>query len=196
MMADLMRALKQLCLIALGGFLIWILYLTWSTPTRFWSAHKGKQARVSATKIEMSGNIKTALGQFEVNVGRFPTTAEGLKALVECPPTAPAKSWQDPYMETIPRDAWGTEFRYVFPSTRPGLDFELTSAGPDRRFGTRDDLANYPIDFGPMPPLSEWEKYPGAVAFKYAIVSFETLCLALVARALFKKELWAVEEIG
>lgn len=97
---------------------------------------------INATKVAINGNIRTALGQFEVNVGRFPTTAEGLKALVECPPTIPLAKWQDPYMETFPKDAWGQEFRYTCPSPNKEKDYDLISAGKDGIFGTRDDITN------------------------------------------------------
>lgn len=105
-------------------------------------AQRARRAKINATKIEINGNIKTALGQFEVNVGRFPTTAEGLAALVERPSDIPESTWQDPYMETVPKDAWGKEFRYVCPSEKKGKDFDLVSAGPDGKFDSTDDITN------------------------------------------------------
>jgi general secretion pathway protein G len=97
---------------------------------------------INATKVEINGNLKTALGQFEVNIGRFPTTAEGLKALVERPTSITLEKWQDPYMDSFPKDAWGHEFRYICPSPNKAKDYDLTSAGPDGIFGTRDDITN------------------------------------------------------
>lgn len=105
-------------------------------------AQRARRAKINATKIEIQGNIKTALGQFEVNVGRFPTTGEGLAALVERPNEIPESTWQDPYMEALPRDAWGKEFRYVCPSEKKNKDYDLISAGPDGRFDSGDDISN------------------------------------------------------
>lgn len=88
--------------------------------------------------------IKTALGNYEVNIGSFPTTAQGLQALVNCPSDVSKKDWvNEKYMETIPTDIWRTEFQYACPSKTPGRDYDLISAGPDKKFGTEDDIV-YP----------------------------------------------------
>lgn len=114
-------------------------------------ATKARRARINATKIMINGNLKTALGQFEVNVGRFPTTAEGLKALVERPSEIPEATYQDAYMETMPKDGWGKEFRYVCPSEKQHKDFDIISAGPDGKFDTPDDINNDPADMAVAP---------------------------------------------
>ena len=106
-------------------------------------ASKAKRAKINATKIEIN-NIKTALGSFEVNVGDFPSTSQGLKSLVERPSDIPEATWQDRYMDTMPRDSWGKEFRYACPSDKKGKDYDLTSAGPDGKFDSPDDITNDP----------------------------------------------------
>jgi type II secretion system protein G len=80
--------------------------------------------------------IKTALFSFELDNGRFPTSQEGLKALVEKPSGLP--QWRQ-YLSAIPRDPWDHEYHYSSPGTG-GNDFNLSSAGPDGKPGTADDV--------------------------------------------------------
>jgi general secretion pathway protein G len=101
-------------------------------------ASKAKSAKKNATKIEIH-NVKTALGNFEVNVGRFPSTAEGLAALVERPSEVAESQWEGPYMDTIPKDSWGNAFRYVQPSEKKNKDYDLISGGPDGKLDTAED---------------------------------------------------------
>ena len=104
-------------------------------------ADKVKRTKINATKIEMN-TIKTEMIQFDANVGRYPTTAEGLAALVERPSEIPESSWQDQYLEAMPKDAWHRDFRYVCPSEKKGKDYDLASPGPDGKFDTTDDITN------------------------------------------------------
>ena len=83
-------------------------------------------------------NLRTALYLFYSDTGRYPTTAEGLLALVTQPPGL--AGWQGPYIEAVCPDQWGTPYRYTSPASAPKKPFDLTSAGPDRTFGTPDDL--------------------------------------------------------
>jgi len=81
----------------------------------------------------------TALDQFELDVGRFPTTKEGLEALVQRP--AGVKQWQGPYLSSLPKDPWGRPFAYRCPGG--GREpFELRSLGPDGKEGGGDDISS------------------------------------------------------
>lgn len=100
----------------------------------------GKPPKGIITKLQMSA-IKTALGNYEVRVGSFPTTAQGLQALVSCPSDVPKAKWgNEKYMDRLPVDGWERPFRYACPSTDPGRAYDLISAGSDRKFGTKDDI--------------------------------------------------------
>lgn len=101
---------------------------------------KSQQAKVSATKSAM-GAVKTALQAYEIKAGSFPTTGEGLKALVQRPSSVPEEDWEK-QMDKMPKDAWGEEFVYAYPSNH-GMDFDLSSKGPDRQEGTADDINNW-----------------------------------------------------
>ena len=102
---------------------------------------KSKKAKVSATKIQMHA-IKAQLQEFEINAGRFPTTSEGLKALISKPSDLNDDEWAGKYADKLPKDSWQEEFDYKYPSEN-GMDYDLLSSGPDRQFGSDDDIANY-----------------------------------------------------
>ncbi|WP_448587628.1 type II secretion system major pseudopilin GspG [Thermocrinis sp.] len=95
------------------------------------------EARVEATKVQMKA-IKDSLEQYKLDNGFYPTTEQGLKALVEKPNTPPLPTKWRQYMDKVPKDAWDEEFIYISPGVqRP---FELRSMGPDKKEGTEDDI--------------------------------------------------------
>lgn len=96
-----------------------------------------KKSEVMAARAQMEAFDK-ALQAFRMDTGHFPSSAQGLRALVQAPPEEPR--WNGPYMQdAIPVDPWGGLFVYQVPSTR-GKDFDLISYGKDRApGGTGDD---------------------------------------------------------
>lgn len=107
-----------------------------------------KRAKIGTTKQQME-NLKTALSVFEMHAGRFPTSSEGLRALIEKPSRLDEDEWPDRCLDAnaVPKDAWKNDFNYRCPSDH-GMDYDLVSAGPDEEFGTEDDLTNYGTDDG------------------------------------------------
>ena len=89
--------------------------------------------------------IETALWGFEMHCGRFPTTAEGLAALVTRPPGAPSDCWK-PLLKAIPNDPWGNPYVYACPGVHYPNSYDLYSLGPDGVTGTGgeapDDIGN------------------------------------------------------
>ena len=97
------------------------------------------QARMESTRIQLKA-LKGALEQFRMDNGFYPTTEQGLKALVEKPEVPPIpKRWHQ-YLDELPRDGWGNEFVYLSPG-QSGRPYELFSLGPDGIEGTDDDLS-------------------------------------------------------
>ncbi len=83
-------------------------------------------------------NIQGALDLFLIDVGRYPTENEGLKALIEAP--AGAAGWAGPYLdeEMMPVDPWGKD--YFYSSTDDGLRVRVYSLGRDgTEGGTGED---------------------------------------------------------
>lgn len=95
-------------------------------------------AKGTKTKADIQ-MIRTMLLSYSGSNGFYPTTEQGLKALVVRPDTEPAPmSWRR-LMEDVPKDAWGTEYVYRNPGTRNPSGYDLFSAGPDRKPDTADD---------------------------------------------------------
>jgi len=96
----------------------------------------GEEAKVTTTQVQMK-NVEQALKLYKLHNSVYPTTEQGLKALVEKPETEPVpKNWKGPYMDEVPKDAWGNEFIYI----SDGKHFTLISPGPDGEEGTEDDI--------------------------------------------------------
>jgi general secretion pathway protein G len=100
---------------------------------------RAEQARKTAAKADIEVNIATALKLYELDNGRFPTTEEGLNALLTAPASAP--NWNGPYLEKKPLDPWGRPYQYRSPGQhRP--DYDLYSFGPDG-VESQDDIKNW-----------------------------------------------------
>ena len=98
-----------------------------------------EDSRIKAAKADIS-NLKTTLGLFEIDNGRFPTTAEGLSALITNPGNLP--NWHKVLdKSSVPVDPWGNAYVYRSPnSSGDASAFDLMSDGPDGREGTADDI--------------------------------------------------------
>jgi general secretion pathway protein G len=86
----------------------------------------GARVSIAEQSIERLGSI---LEMYKLDVGSFPTTEQGLQALLVRPAAIPR--WNGPYVkgDTVPLDAWGHPYLYRRPSIRPGRDYDLCSKG-------------------------------------------------------------------
>lgn len=104
-------------------------------------ARRGVAARITKAKADVS-TMCTLLDSFQLDTGRYPTTDEGLKALMERPGSLPPTSeWVGPYMRELPNDPWGKPYQYRCPG-EVALDYDLWSYGPDGVEGGGDDIWN------------------------------------------------------
>lgn len=91
-----------------------------------------EQAKRTQTKIQI-GSIETALKLYRLDNGYYPTTEQGLEALVEAPTVGRLpKAWREGgYLEKgkVPKDPWGNEYVYLSPGVQG--DYDLSSYGPD-----------------------------------------------------------------
>jgi general secretion pathway protein G len=91
-------------------------------------------ARVRVTKASLR-QLHTAINQFHMDTGRWPTQEEGLNVLIQQPPDV--KNWQTGgYIETtqIPKDGWGRDFLFeLYPES--GRPFVIKSLGADGQVG-------------------------------------------------------------
>lgn len=108
-------------------------------------AGRGEEARISAARADIEANLTTALGLYELDNGKYPTTEQGLIALLEKPTTSPVPAnWNGPYLKKkkVPVDPWGTPYKYVSPGDHNPEDFDISSLGPDR-VESEDDIVNW-----------------------------------------------------
>jgi len=101
-----------------------------------------KESKIKAAKHDIS-TLGGALDTFEIDCGRYPTTGEGLQALIEKPANAP--DWNRPYLKSdrVPKDQWGNEYHYEQPGKHRTDLYDLYSAGPDGKADTEDDITNW-----------------------------------------------------
>ena len=93
---------------------------------------QGEKAKQKATKIEIE-QIGQTLDLFRLEIGRYPTTQEGLQALISAPTGVP--NWNGPYWKknTLPKDPWTNEYKYASPGQHGAYD--LWSYGADGKEG-------------------------------------------------------------
>jgi general secretion pathway protein G len=93
------------------------------------------EARVTAAKQDIR-TIETALDFYQMDNFRYPTTDQGLRALVEKPEPPPPNWRSGGYLKatTVPKDPWGNEYRFIQPGTRGGA-YDLYSLGADGETG-------------------------------------------------------------
>jgi len=101
---------------------------------------RGEQARIAAARADIQANIATALKLYELDNGNFPSSTDGLNALLNKP--ASTGNWNGPYIEKKPIDPWGREYKYKSPGDHRPADYDLYSLGKD---GTEsaDDVKNW-----------------------------------------------------
>jgi general secretion pathway protein G len=96
-------------------------------PRLFPKLGKGKQAAAKA-QIELLGQ---ALDQYKLDVGSYPSTTEGLNALMTNPGQ---EKWEGPYLKkNVPLDPWGNPYNYQSPGTHG--EYDLYSLGRDNKSG-------------------------------------------------------------
>ncbi|MBC7660652.1 MAG: type II secretion system major pseudopilin GspG [Chitinophagaceae bacterium] len=101
---------------------------------------KSDEAKVDLARIA-AAQLENALRLYKLNNNRYPTTEEGLQALLVAPPSA--KNWRGPYTEADKlKDPWANDFTYESTSAKA---FKITSPGQDGELGNADDVI-YPAD--------------------------------------------------
>jgi len=96
-----------------------------------------EEAKVSAAKVQIK-SLESALDGFKLDNGFYPTTDQGLSALIKKPEVGriPDKWKEGGYLKParIPKDPWGKEFLYFSPGNE-GREYEIVSYGPDNEQG-------------------------------------------------------------
>jgi general secretion pathway protein G len=92
----------------------------------------------------VNSSANTPLAGYRMAMGNYPSTAEGLQALIAAPAGKEGR-WTGPYLtETkLPLDPWGNPYQYAFPGTHNKERPDIWSRGPDGQDGTADDIGNW-----------------------------------------------------
>ena len=97
------------------------------------------EARRVAAKADIAALVQ-ALKLYRLDNGFYPTTDQGLLALVQKPATQPVPGNWKPYIERLPKDPWGTDYQYLQPGVRGEID--VFSLGADRARGGEGNAAD------------------------------------------------------
>ena len=96
------------------------------------------QSRQAAARVQIE-LLGAALDQFKLDVGRYPTSQEGLQALQQSPGNAPG--WEGPYLKKdVPRDPWGHPYQYRSPGEHG--EYDVASLGSDGAPGGDGEAAD------------------------------------------------------
>lgn len=99
-------------------------------------------AQEKTARFHVNQTFKTPLLKYRIDMGSYPTTDEGLKALLEAPANR-KHLWKGPYVDSIPVDPWNNAYEYRYPGEKNTLDYDLRCAGPDGQMNTADDIGNW-----------------------------------------------------
>lgn len=105
---------------------------------------RSDQAKVTIAKTQLA-NIANALDMYRLDNSHYPSTQQGLEALVTRPTGTPEpRNWsQDGYLSSVPEDPWGNAFQYVSPGSQGPYD--LYSLGSDGQEGGEGDAADISV---------------------------------------------------
>ncbi len=106
---------------------------------------RGEEARIGVAKTQLR-NISSALDLYKLDNFNYPSTDQGLEALVSKPSGSPeAKNWnKNGYLPSVPKDPWGVEYQYISPGSAGPYD--LYSLGADQREGGDEEGADISIN--------------------------------------------------
>jgi general secretion pathway protein G len=103
-----------------------------------------EQARITKAKSDIRA-LEAALNLYRLDNMTYPTTDQGIDALVMAPTDAPEpKNWkQGGYLDRLPSDPWGNAYLYLSPGSHGAID--IYSNGPDPQSGD-DDIGNWNLE--------------------------------------------------
>jgi general secretion pathway protein G len=108
---------------------------------------KVDEARVAKAKQDIQ-SLETALTMFRLDNSKYPTTDQGLTALVKQPVDPSIRHWRTGgYLQRVSKDPWGNDYQYAYPGTH-GKEYDLFSLGADGApggDGINADIGNWNI---------------------------------------------------
>lgn len=102
-------------------------------------------AQAGTAELFVKETLKAPLFTYRMHMGDYPSTSDGLQALIDRPGNSKASQWHGPYIteSKVPRDPWGEPYQYAYPGAKNKSSYDLWSKGPDKQSGTDDDIGNW-----------------------------------------------------
>jgi general secretion pathway protein G len=104
--------------------------------------NKPEEARITKAEADIR-SIDAALEMYKLDNYRYPTTNQGLAALVRKPTTSPVPHHWHRYLNHVPIDPWGHPYKYIHPGIHGGLPFNVWTDGPP---GHHHVIGNWTLD--------------------------------------------------
>ena len=101
----------------------------------------GEGAKLQRVSADFNA-IGSALKTYKINAGNYPTTSQGLQALVSKPTSTPVPKRWTSVLKKLPQDPWMQDYGYKFPGTKDASEFEIISKGKDGIEGSDDDISS------------------------------------------------------
>lgn len=103
-----------------------------------------EEARIAKARQDVRA-LETALDLYKLDNFAYPTTDQGLEALVSKPtiPPIPKKYRKEAYLKKVPQDPWGNDYQYLSPGEHGAID--IYSLGPDG-VPSEDDIGNWNLE--------------------------------------------------
>lgn len=106
---------------------------------------KPDQAKIVKAENDVRA-IESALAMYRLDNHNYPSTSDGLQALLDAPSDAPA--WKEGgYLDKLPKDPWGNDYQYLNPGVHGSIDvFSFGSDGQQGGDGVAADVGNWSVD--------------------------------------------------
>lgn len=103
-----------------------------------------RNAEMNAAKAQIDA-FKVPLGAYRLNVGDFPSTSQGLEAMISPPADLVDQTkWLGPYLDgNVPLDPWDQPYQYEYPGKHREDMPDIWSLGPDRQEASGDEIGNW-----------------------------------------------------
>ena len=112
-----------------------------------------KKADINNTRAQI-GMLRSCLERYALDMKDFPSTEDGLQALVSAPDSSESldttststTAWDGPYVnqDSLPKDPWGNDYQYEYPPTHGSGEYpDIWSMGPDGQDDTEDDIVSW-----------------------------------------------------
>ena len=105
---------------------------------------RSEDAKIAIAQSDINSNIALALKLYETDNGFYPTTEQGLAALINKPAANPVPpAWKGPYLERNFIDPWKNPYQYKCPGVHNPASYDLYSLGKDGVDGNADNITNW-----------------------------------------------------